>query len=813
MKKKKLDNVVRVQTDIDFGLSSEQVQERIDKKAINITKKTAGKSYAEILVRNIINFYNIFLAIIAFLLIYGEMYWSLFFIVVYAANLGIGLYQDLKARYLLSKLQLVTQAKVEVIRNGEKKEISTEELVLDDVCIIKNSQQVPADSIILKGNIGVNESMLTGESLTIYKDKDCILYAGSYVTSGEAYIRINKVGKDNHINKMEKSAREKKASKSHLKKSLDALFKMISVLIFIITILTLVGKWDDFVNDFQHTVGPFAGSLIAMIPAGLYLLTSVSLTVGVINLAKRHAMVQDLYSIEMLARSNVLCLDKTGTITDGTMKVKEVINLSNTTRSRIDLIIANIINATNDSNATAKALKEYFNFAPTEIATYVCPFNSENKYSFATFSRSTYALGAVECLDIDKKEQLLNKIKIYLQEGLRVLVVAKANSKQTGKSIKGKVEPLALIILEDHIKEDAAKTIKWFQDNDVNVKVISGDNALAVSQIAKKVNIKNADKFISLEGKSDEEVRALAKEYTVFGRVSPEQKELIIESLEKNGDVVAMTGDGVNDILALRKADCSIAMANGSDAAQNVSQLVLLNSDFSSLPSVVAEGRRVVNNIQRTSSLFLIKTLFAIVLSTIFVILSFYGSATYPFLTNHLYLWEFTVIGVGSFFIALEPNTELIRGNFLTNVAKKVLPGAAMMLFSVGLVYFLRYLQDSGIVFTAIFDNTVFVTMCTIIFAILGLATFYNICIPFSKYRILIFSGTVFLNILGLSLAAFLEYEYGFTKLFAIKLDALLPVHYVEIIAISISLIAIYALITYIINVLSSKQKEKKEDD
>ncbi len=274
-----------------------------------------------------------------------------------------------------------------------------------------------------------------------------------------------------------------------------------------------------------------------------------------------------------------------------------------------------------------------------------------------------------------------------------------------------------------------------------------------------------------------------------------------------------MTGDGVNDILALRKADCSIAMANGSDAAQNVSQLVLLNSDFSSLPSVVAEGRRVVNNIQRTSSLFLIKTLFAITLSIIFAILSFFTSATYPFLTNHLYLWEFTIIGVGSFFVALEPNTELIRGRFLSNVAKKVLPGAAMMISSVGLVYFLRYLQDSGIVFTAIFDDTVFVTMCTILFAILGLATFYNICVPFSRYRIIIFSGAVFLNIAGLSLAAFLEYEYDFTKLFAIKLDALLPIHYVEIIAISLILISLYMLITYIINILCNKQKEKHTND
>ena len=377
MKKIKPIDIKRVDPNLDVGLTNEQVEARKKAKLINKIKKTSGKSYIEIIFRNIINFYNIFLAIVAILLIYGEMYWSLFFVIVYLCNLGIGLFQDIKARKLLSKLQLVTQSKIEVIRDGLKVEIPTDELVLDDIAIIKNSHQIPSDAIILKGTIGVNESMLTGESLTIYKDKDCLVYAGSYVTSGEAIIKIIRVGKENYINKMEHIARDKKATKSRLKRSLDALFRIISFLVLIVTILTVVGQWNDFVYHFQDTVGSFAGSLVAMIPAGLYLLTSVTLTVGVINLARKRAMIQDFYSIEMLARSNVLCLDKTGTITDGTMKVKEVIALNGNSRARIDLIIAKSM-----SRFARNTLDTLTYIRDLKARGVECFFQKENIYTF-----------------------------------------------------------------------------------------------------------------------------------------------------------------------------------------------------------------------------------------------------------------------------------------------------------------------------------------------------------------------------------------------------------------------------------------------
>ena len=631
--------ITQYNPNIDYGLNDEEVKSRQDDHLTNKTKKIIGKSYPEIFIKNLCTFYNILLCIIAVLLIYGEMYFSLFFIVVYLANLVIGLYQDIKARRLLNKLQLITQAKVSVLRNGKISEIYVDDIVLDDIVILKASNQVPADGVLLDSTLGVNNSILTGESQTVYLNKGDTILSGSYITSGSAKVRIIRVGKDNYVNQLEKNARKKKASKSRLKKDLDNLFRVIGTIVITVSILTFVFQWNDLLTNFRNTIGPIAGSLVSMIPAGLYLLSSVTLTVGVINLYKKRTMVQDFYALEMLARSNSLCLDKTGTITDGTMNVVDLVLIDNKyKKEQIELLIANIIESTKDENATAKALKKAFPFEGIETANYVSSFNSDNKYSFVTFKKDTYALGAIDGMNASNKQKISSLIKDYASSGKRVLVLAKAKERQLdGTVLKSQVDVIAIIVLEDHIKEDAKETIKWFQDNGVKVRVISGDDALTVSQIARRVDIKNASDYISLLGLNNEEVKEAALKYTVFGRVTPEQKEILIDTLKQNGDTVAMTGDGVNDILALRKADCSIAMANGSDAAKNVSQLVMLDSDFSSLPSVVAEGRRVINNLQRTCSLFLVKTMFAMFLSIVYLILGFFiKDVQYPFLTNHL---------------------------------------------------------------------------------------------------------------------------------------------------------------------------------
>lgn len=812
-KKKHSINVDRVEADLNLGLNDEQVNLRIKEKLTNKTKKIVGKSYPEIFIKNLCSFYNILLCIIAILLIYGGQYFSLFFIVIYLANLIIGLYQDIKARRLLTKLQIMTQAKIEVVRNGKIVTIPVDEIVLDDIIILKSSNQVPVDGIILDSILGVNESMLTGESQTVYlKEGDKIL-SGSYITSGSAKIRVMHVGNDNYVQKLEKEARKKKASKSQLKKDLDNLFKVIGTIVILVSVLTFASQWNNLIDNFQNTIGFVAGSLVSMIPAGLYLLSSVTLTVGVLNLYKKRTMVQDFYALEMLARSNCLCLDKTGTITDGTMSMNELVLIVKSYKEEdIELIIANILSATKDDNATAKALKKAFPFNATEEAVYVSSFNSENKYSFVTFKKNTYVLGAADGMKMDGKEKILKLIQTYTASGKRVILLGKGKEKQLdGTTLNCKVEPLAIVVLEDHIKEDAKDTIKWFQENDVKVRVISGDDALTVSQIARRVDIKNAENYISLSGLTNKEVKEVATKYTVFGRVTPEQKEILVETFKENGEVVAMTGDGVNDILALRKADCSIAMANGSDAAQNVSQLVMLDSNFASLPSVVAEGRRVINNLQRTCSLFLVKTIFAMTLSIIFVILGFFNGDVYPFKTNHLYLWEFTVIGLGSFFVALEPNKDILKGKFIPNILKGAVPGAIMMLTSVGIMELLKYLQQANIAYTGVFNDEIFLTMCFVLFSILSLGNLYRVCTPFSKYRLIVFISMVTLNLVGMGFGVLLEYTVGFTSLFSVNFKSLIGINYIEMLVIIIGLLGTYLIGTSLMNLIINHRKESKK--
>ena len=796
----------------ETGLTEEQVQQRIDAGLTNKVKKVIGKTYPEIFFRNFVNFYNIFLLIIAVLLIYGKRYSSLFFIVIYLVNLGVGLYQDIKAHRLLAKLQLITQPETTVIRNGSSYTIKVDEIVLDDLIVVKNGNQICADGIIVEGTLGLNESMLTGESQIVYKKEGDHIYSGSYVVSGTAKVLVNKVGKDSYVNKLSSNARKRKGVKSDIKKTLDWMFKIISGIVILIAALTFVVSWDKLQSDFQHTIGNISGSLISMIPAGLYLLSSVSLTVGVLTLAKKRTLVQDLYSIETLARSTMLCLDKTGTITDGTMKVKDLVILGSDNKGDVEMIIANHIAATKDENATSLALKETFTYKQTETPKYVSAFSSDNKYSFVTYSNATYVLGAFDFMDAIDKEEISPKIKEYSSKGYRVLTLAKAASLQYGKKVEGKVKVIALIILEDHIKDDAKETIAWFKKSGVKIRVISGDDAVTVSEIAKRVEIEGADKFISLSGLSDEEIERNAPYYTVFGRVTPEQKELLINTFKKNGEVVAMTGDGVNDILALKKADCSIAMANGSQAAQNVSQLVMLDSNFASLPSVVSEGRRVVNNLKRTCSLFLVKTIFAMVLSAVFLFSQLSGGQSFPFETNHLYLWEFTVIGMGAFFVSLEPNDEPIRGSFINNILKQAIPGAIAMLAIVLFVYILHFFQINGVMYTRVYDVKTIVTMCAIMFAVVSLANFYKVCSPLSKYRILVFIGAIVINIVGIMLMYLLEGKLPENlDLFKVAPSKLDQIHYVEMISISLTIIGLYLGIYKIIEILRGK-KETNDD-
>lgn len=797
-------SVPQIETDAVTGLNESQVNERVEAKLTNKTKVIIGKTYFEIFMTNIFTFFNFLFLVIAILLIIAEKYYSLFFAIIYLFNIGIGLYQDIKAHKLLEKLQLLTEPTALVIRDKKEIRISINDIVRDDVVVIKTGNQIVADGLVIDGEIGVDESLITGEAQIVYKQKGDQIFSGSYVASGMAKTRVTHVGKDNYVVTLQNSARAKKTHDSKLKKSLKILFQVIGAIVIVLGLVTLIVRKDDLLNDFKDTIGTFAGSMIAMIPAGLYLLTSMSLTVGVINLAKKRTLVQEFYSLEMLARSTTLCLDKTGTITDGTMIVKELIMLSETPKSDVELLISNIIRSTKDDNITAKALLEAYPFELTDFATEVIPFDSRYKYSAAQFKKGTYVIGAVECLNLEGKKAIMSEASRYLTRGLRVLVLAKASSSIKDKKIDGTMKAIAFIVLEDHIRENADKIFKWFSDNGVKIRVISGDNAQSVSEIAKQVGIKGAENYVSLESMPLDEVREIASQYTVFGRVSPEQKEVLVDALKKAKEVVAMTGDGVNDILALKKADCSIAMASGADAARNVSQLVLLDSNFSNLPDVVAEGRRVINNIQRTSSLFLVKTLFAIVMSMIFLFTTMMHGLSYPFLTNHFYLWEITVIGFGAFFLALEPNSEKIEGNFLINVFKKAIPGAITMIVAVLSVYVL-YINSPN-------SEAIMVSMCAIVMALLPLATLYQVSKPFTKYRLLVFIGVAVINIAALVIAFFIDMNSNNHRIFEIDFSDLLLHNYVQIGLILIICAALYIGVSYIINLLRNRGTKNDEN-
>ena len=806
-------NIERFNPSIKEGLSSKQVEDRKEAKLVNKSKKAFGKSYTEIIVTNVFSFFNVLLYLIAAVLIYTtirtheiKILWGLFFLVVLVANTAIGLYEDISARRLLSKLRLITQAKAVVIRNGQREEIPTEEVVLDDILYIEKDSQICVDGIVLSGEVSVNESLITGESINVYKNINDEVYSGTYVTSGNAYIRADKVGVDCLANSLQSKANKFKRSPSEILRSLNRMFIVIGATVIIMGIFMLVTfiAQGKFSNDqlIVTSVRSITGSMVAMIPSGLYLLTSTALAVGVINLAQKKAQIQDFYSVEMLARVDTLCVDKTGTITDGNLVVKNTVIFDPKIKQEyVAQAIANVLNATNDNNSTAIALKKEFDYQLSTAVKVALPFSSENKYSGATFTGGkTFIIGAPEFLAIKNKASILKKCEEYTKQGLRVIVLAEGNKEIKDNKYTGELVALAMIIIKDHVREDAFETFKWFAENGVDIKVISGDNAQTVSAVAVEAGIKNAINFISLEGMSIEEVKEVATRYTVFGRVTPEQKEALVIALKKAGKTVAMTGDGVNDILALKRSDCSIAMASGAEAARNVSHIVLLDSNFARLPAVVDEGRRVVNNLQRTASLFVTKTIFAFALTLVFTLASIIArdsSIQYPFVTNHLYLWELVTSGFAAFFLALEKNNERIEGRFLSNVFKKAVPAASILLAAVFIIFGLYLFQKHGLISWGIHTRDTAIAMSIIAFSLLGTVFLYKVCSPLSKYRRVVLICSASVNVLSLIASAIVTYATN-------KTEVILQIPYLEmggpaylITAIIVAVLAGIYLLTY----------------
>lgn len=715
------------------GLSDEQVQERKKQGLTNVTVDTSSKTLKDIVKENVFTYFNLIFAILAFLICISGSFKDLTFMPVIIANTLIGIIQEIRAKKVVDNLTMLNVPDVNVIRNGEEKIVKPDELVLDDIVIFSAGSQVCADAIVCEGEVQVNESLLTGESDEIIKNKGKELMSGSFIVSGKCYARLDKVGEDSYISKLTIQAKKMSdGEQSEMIRSLNKLVKTVGVAIIPIGIILFSMAFFDRHEGFQASIVSTVAAVIGMIPEGLYLLASVALVVSTMRLAKKKVLLHDMKCIETLARVNVLCVDKTGTITETDMKVMECIptkNYDKNTMQPLENMIGDFVSAMSSDNITMSAMKEYFRESTGKRAVSKTGFSSVTKYSSATFNDCVYVLGAPEFVLREKYSEYEEEILKEASEGVRVLVFGTYDLEIDGKELKHGINPIGYVLLANPIRKGAKETFKYFAEQGVEIKVISGDNPITVSEVAKQAGIKGAENYVdasSLETKED--MRNAILNNTVFGRVTPDQKRQFVKILKYTGKTVAMTGDGVNDILALKDADCSIAMASGSEAAAQSAKLVLLDSDFSCMPHVVYEGRRVVNNIQRSASLFLVKNIFSFILSIFSMVLML----TYPLKPSQISLISMFTIGIPAFFLALEPNKNIIKGHFITNVMIKALPAALTDALAVGaLVIFGRTFGLN--------ENDVS-TAATMLLAIVGFMILYKISVPMNKFRIAIIS-------------------------------------------------------------------------
>lgn len=730
-------NITRYSPTLSVGLSLAQINERIASGNTNTTKATYSKSYISIFINNVCTFFNLLgLICLVALLLTGASLSQFFFVFFYLANITIGIVQEIRAKNCIDKLSIVTIKNVKVLRDGKVEEILPNDIVLDDVILLEMGNQIPTDCNILSGEIEVNESLLTGESVPVKKHVGDLILAGSFIVSGNCTAQAERVGAENYVETLSAKAKQYKKPNSEIMNSLKLIIKVIGFIIVPLATAFMIKSTLVVKTNLPTAVLGAATVVIGMIPAGMFLLTSVALAVGIIKLARHNTLVQDLYSLEMLARVDMLCFDKTGTITDGNMTVEKVIPI-NDISVEINSVVSSMLSALNDNNQTAIALKNYFGTDKKYDATYTLPFNSSRKFSAVMFQEiGTFAFGAPEfVLSKNEYKKIEEQINLYASKGMRVLVLSNSQKPLVEDFIPTDFSPIALIIIADNVRADVVETIKWFKDNGVSVKVISGDNPITVSEVSKRVGIENAAKYVSLEGMSDDQVFSAATEYTIFGRVSPEQKAILIKALKQAGHVTAMTGDGVNDILALKEADCAISVATGSDSARNVSHLVLLDNNFNSMPNVVYEGRRVINNVQCSASLFLMKTLFTMLMGIITLCLPY--MQTYPFTASQMIILEVFVIGLPAFVLSLQPNKNRITERFISYVIKKSLPGALLMVISVVIIEILK--KTLGI-----FSDDVYTTMQVYTIFLSGLINLLIVCKPFTKYRAILFlSSTI----------------------------------------------------------------------
>lgn len=739
------------------GLTDEEVRQRVEEGFTNRTDISTDKTTKEIVISNVFTYFNLIFLVITILLIMVGSFRNLTFLPIIIGNTVIGIVQEIRAKKTLEKMSLLNAPHADVIRNGSVKQISTDELVKDDVILLTAGKQICADAVVISGNIQVNESLLTGEADEVEKTEGSTLMSGSFVVSGECYARLEKVGNESYISKLSLEAKSMGGKEqSEMIRSINLIVKWVGIVIIPIGLILF---WQShFVNgeSITKSVTSTVAAIIGMIPEGLYLLTTVALALSTMKLARKKVLLHDMKSIETLARVDVLCVDKTGTITEPDMKFKEIFLCKNSgadgtqtalTLDELKSLILDYANASVDNNATMLALKAYAADTLTNntsalhrTAVSQQAFSSSLKYGSVTFSDGTYLLGAPEFIMHEDFARIEEEIIPYADKGDRVLLFARYNGENVENGINGSVTPLGFVALANPIRANAVKTFEYFKSQGVAIKVISGDNPRTVSRIAIQAGIESAESFVDAATlDTEDKIADAVNKYTVFGRVTPKQKKQLVKALQAKGHTVAMTGDGVNDILAMKDADCSVAMASGSEAAAQAAQVVLLDSDFAHMPDVVYEGRRVVNNIQRSASLFLVKNIFSLLLSLFSVILM----VTYPLEPAQVSLISMFTIGVPGFLLALEQNKDRIKGHFITNVMLKALPGGLTDVIAVGA------LVVCGEVF-CISDASIG-TIATLVLSVVGFMILFKISEPLNGMKYAVIIG----NIAGLVFSGF----------------------------------------------------------
>lgn len=719
------------QVSYEQGLTSDQVQTRIAKGKVNLDIGVTTKSIKQIVKDNVLTLFNLLNIVLALSLFFVGSFKNMLFMCVIVTNVFIGIYQEISAKRTIDKLSIISSQRVRVIRDGKKMQIYINEIVMDDIVCLRRGDQIVSDSVVVEGKCFVNESLITGEFDPMCKESGDMLLSGSYLVSGECKAQVVHVGIENYASKISKDAKYVKKVNSEIMFTFKKIILFISFFIVPIGIMLLIRQFGVQTNTFQMAVEKTVAALVGMIPEGLVLLTSSVLAVSVVRLSRRKVMVQELYCIETLARVDVLCLDKTGTITEGVMELQDVVPFENKSEEDIKNAASFLLAGLNDSNPVFIAIKE--NFIKSEDATILnsVAFSSEKKWSGVSVAgRGSYVMGAAEyVLNREKYEMIKQRVQDMSKDN-RVIVIVHSNENIRDGKLPAEMEILGFLLFRDKIRKNAIKTLEYFKQQGVQLKIMSGDNPVTVSTIAERVGFDGADKYIDATGlNTDEDILKAVDKYNIFGRVTPQQKKKIVNALQEKGHTVAMTGDGVNDVLALKEADCSIAMAEGSDAARNVSQLVLLDSDFSSMIEVVKEGRRSINNIQRSSSLFLVKTMYSFLLAVIFMFLE----AQYPFMPIQLTLTSVLTIGIPSFILALEPNHDIVKGHFFSNVLRKAVPGALTIVLNIILIMTLRDIFSISAPQVS--------TISVLLTGFSGMMLLFQVCRPFNILRRVLFYG------------------------------------------------------------------------